>query len=83
MTVVHCWLGCPLQPQIYALRAVGLESAGDGQASGGLRDLYLRGFIGEVEHLLRRVREGGSPGSSAEDNVKTMARCDELLRRSQ
>jgi predicted dehydrogenase len=49
-------------------------------ASGGLRDLYLRGFAGEVGHFLDCVAEGRTPLSSAADNVATMALCDEILR---
>lgn len=48
-------------------------------ASGGLRDLYLRGFAGEVRHFLECVAEGRTPLSSATDNVATMALCDEIL----
>ena len=47
--------------------------------SGGSRDLYLRGFVGEVEHFLRCVVGGSVPTSSAADNVATMALCDRIL----
>ena len=47
--------------------------------SGGARDLYLRGFVGEVEHFLRCVVTGSEPASSASDNVATMALCDHIL----
>ena len=50
-------------------------------ASGGLRDLYLRGFVGEVRHFLDCVAQDRTPSSSAADNVATMALCDKMLAR--
>ena len=47
--------------------------------SGGARDLYLRGFAGEVSHFLQCVVDGTEPLSSATDNVATMALCDRIL----
>lgn len=47
--------------------------------SGGLRDLYLRGFVGEMEHFMERCREGQAPLSSGRDNVQTMELCDLIL----
>ncbi|WP_335869115.1 Gfo/Idh/MocA family protein [Bacillus sp. 2205SS5-2] len=47
--------------------------------SGTMRDLYLRGFVGEIEHFLHCCREGDTPLSNGHDNVKTMALCDEIL----
>lgn len=48
-------------------------------SSGGWRDLYLNGYVGEVEHFLDCVVNGKSPICSAEDNVKTMALCDKIV----
>ncbi len=44
-------------------------------SSGPARDLYLRGFVGELRHFL-------SPGLADQsgDNVRTAALCDEILR---
>ena len=47
--------------------------------SGGARDLYLRGFAGEVSHFLQCIVDGTQPSSSAADNVATMALCDRIL----
>ena len=47
--------------------------------SGGARDLYLRGFAGEVAHFLDCVRSGAVPRNNAADNVATMALCDRIL----
>lgn len=47
--------------------------------SGGLRDLYHRGFVGEVTHFLEAVASGTAVNSSASDNVATMTLCDEML----
>lgn len=49
-------------------------------SSGGLKDLYLNGYVGEVTHFLECVRNGKMPGPSAADNVKTMALCDRIIR---
>ncbi|MGW1890585.1 Gfo/Idh/MocA family protein [Streptomyces sp. NPDC002004] len=49
-------------------------------ASGGHQDLYLRGFVAEVQHFLDTVLHGAPPVASAADNIGTMALCDELLR---
>lgn len=48
-------------------------------SSGGWRDLYLNGYVGEVEHFLHSVLTGDEPTASAADNVKTMALCDAML----
>lgn len=48
--------------------------------SGGWRDLYLNGYVGEVEHFLDSVISKTEPTSSAFDNVKTMALCDAIIR---
>lgn len=47
--------------------------------SGGERDLYQRGFAGEVEHFLVQLANGSEPAPSARDNVATMALCDRML----
>lgn len=49
-------------------------------ASGGMRDLYLNGYVGEVEHFLECIVTGATPLTSAADNVKTMALCDSMLK---
>lgn len=48
--------------------------------SGGLKDLYLNGYVGEVRHFVDCVQHGTEPGPSAADNVKTMALCDRIIR---
>lgn len=48
--------------------------------SGGWRDLYLNGYVGEVEHFLDSVILNLEPSSSAFDNVKTMALCDAIIK---
>ncbi|QUL53136.1 Gfo/Idh/MocA family oxidoreductase [Paenibacillus tritici] len=47
--------------------------------SGGLRDLYLRGFVGEMEHFMDCCRKGQAPLSSGRDNVQTMELCGRIL----
>jgi len=49
-------------------------------SSGGHKDLYLNGYVGEVSHFLECLRTGTPPQPSAADNVKTMALCDRMLR---
>ncbi len=53
--------------------------AGTSTGSGGERDLYQRGFVGEVAHFLRCVSDGAAPSPSAADNVATMQLVDNLL----
>jgi hypothetical protein len=48
--------------------------------SGGWRDLYLNGYVGEVEHFLDTSISKSEPTSSAFDNVKTMALCDAIIK---
>lgn len=48
-------------------------------SSGGWRDLYLNGYIGEIEHFLDCVINNREPLTSAHDNVKTMMLCDTIL----
>ncbi|MCP9211831.1 Gfo/Idh/MocA family protein [Streptomyces sp. NEAU-Y11] len=57
-----------------------VRRAANSPASGGHRDLYLRGFAGEVAHFLECVNTSRTPISSAADNVATMALCDDILR---
>ena len=57
-----------------------VRRAANSPASGGNRDLYLRGFAGEVAHFLECVSASRTPTSSAADNVATMALCDDILR---
>ncbi|WP_308722086.1 Gfo/Idh/MocA family protein [Paenibacillus polysaccharolyticus] len=47
--------------------------------SGAYRDLYLRGFVGEMRHFMSCCQTGAVPLSSARDNVSTMALCDRIL----
>jgi predicted dehydrogenase len=47
--------------------------------SGGLQDLYRRGFVGEVDQFLHSVITREQPSCSAADNVATMALCDAML----
>lgn len=47
--------------------------------SGTLRDIYLRGFVGEMKHFAEAITGDLEPSSNAEDNVKTMALCDRLV----
>lgn len=49
-------------------------------ASGGHKDLYLNGYVGEISHFLDCLRTNTPPQPSAADNVKTMALCDRMLR---
>ena len=47
--------------------------------SGAYRDLYLRGFVGEMAHFMECCKNGQTPVSSAEDNIRTMELCDRML----
>lgn len=47
--------------------------------SGALRDLYLRGFVGEIEHFMQCIERGERPGPNAADNMKTMQLIDDIL----
>lgn len=47
--------------------------------SGTLRDLYLRGFVGEMKHFSECVNNGLTPSSNDEDNIKTMILCDRII----
>lgn len=48
--------------------------------SGTMRDLYLRGFVGEMKHFLACCEQNKTPLSNARDNVHTMALCEAILR---
>lgn len=47
--------------------------------SGCFRDLYLRGFVGEMAHFMDCCKDGRTPQSSGRDNVGTMDLCDRIL----
>jgi len=47
--------------------------------SGTDRDLYIRGFVGEMAHFAAAVETGALPRSSGRDNVLTMALCDRIV----
>lgn len=47
--------------------------------SGPLRDLYLRGFVGEMAHFCDCLSTGAPPLSSALENAATMALCEQML----
>lgn len=47
--------------------------------SGAYRDLYLRGFIGEIEHFTQCIINQERPITNAEDNILTMTLCENIL----
>lgn len=47
--------------------------------SGAYRDLYLRGFVGELAHFAEKCLSGETPKTSGEDNVKTMELIELIL----
>lgn len=47
--------------------------------SGAYRDLYLRGFVGEMAHFMECCQNNSVPHSSGKDNIETMALCDTIL----
>nr|WP_176444912.1 Gfo/Idh/MocA family oxidoreductase [Paenibacillus herberti] len=47
--------------------------------SGGAKDLYVRGFVGEMEHFMKCCAERTEPSPSGRDNIATMALCDRIL----
>jgi UDP-N-acetylglucosamine 3-dehydrogenase len=47
--------------------------------SGCYRDLYLRGFVGEMAHFMGCCRHSLTPRSSGRNNVGTMDLCDRIL----
>lgn len=47
--------------------------------SGGYRDLYLRGFVGEMAHFIESCQNDREACSSGRDNVRTMLLCDHIL----
>lgn len=55
-------------------------SAVNSPMSGVARDLYQRGFAGEIAHFLECVAGGKNPSPSARDNVATMELCERMLR---
>jgi UDP-N-acetylglucosamine 3-dehydrogenase len=57
----------------------GLVTSQSATSSGGWRDLYLNGFVGELEHFFDCLISGKEPITSAFDNIKTMKLCDSFL----
>ncbi|RIJ71301.1 ASCH domain-containing protein [Nakamurella silvestris] len=47
--------------------------------SGVEQHLFTRGFVGELQAFREAARTGGSPSSSAADNVATMQLCEQIL----
>ena len=47
--------------------------------SGGWRDLYLNGYVGEIEHFLHCLQTGEQSQCNAQDHVKTMMLCEKML----
>ncbi|MGC5771176.1 Gfo/Idh/MocA family protein [Paenibacillus pabuli] len=47
--------------------------------SGAYRDLYLRGFVGEMAHFMECCKNKSVPQSSGKENIGTMALCDTIL----
>ncbi|WP_340372316.1 Gfo/Idh/MocA family oxidoreductase [Peribacillus sp. FSL E2-0218] len=47
--------------------------------SGTYRDLYLRGFVGEMIHFIDCCKNKRKPTSNGTDNVHTMSLCDRIL----
>lgn len=47
--------------------------------SGAFRDLYLRGFVGEIKQFIYCLQNGKIPSSSGENNIYTMMLCDKIL----
>ncbi|MBH0117310.1 Gfo/Idh/MocA family oxidoreductase [Salinibacterium sp. NG253] len=47
--------------------------------SGSLKDLYLRGYVGEMKHFVGVLQGTEQLSPSAADNVRTMALCDTIL----
>lgn len=56
-----------------------LWTPGMGPASGTERDLWLRGFAGEVEHFFRCCEAGEEPLTSGRDNILTARLCEQAL----
>lgn len=54
-------------------------SSVDTSSSGGLKDLYLNGYVGEIKHFIECLSSGKAPNPSALDNVKTMEFCEKIL----
>ena len=56
-----------------------VHSPAESTMSGGGRDLYLRGFVGEIDEFVACVRERREPASSGRDNVATMTLVEQIL----
>lgn len=48
-------------------------------SSGGWRDLFLNGYVGEIEHFINCIKNDEPNICDAEDNVKTMELCDKIV----
>lgn len=57
-----------------------VHTAAESAMSGVDRDLYLRGFVGQLAGFMAAVDSGTVPVSSGRDNVLTMALCEQILR---
>lgn len=47
--------------------------------SGAYRDLYMRGFVGELSHFVECCLNCTNPISSGKDNIKTMELCEKII----
>lgn len=47
--------------------------------SGGWRDLYINGYVGEIEHFLDCLQNDREPECNAADHVKTMKLCEDMV----
>jgi len=48
-------------------------------SSGGWKELYLNGYVGEVEAFLKAVEQNADISNSATDNIRTVKMCDSML----
>jgi len=65
------WSGLTQQAAVY--------TSSNTPASGATRDLYLRGYGGEMQHFIDALRSGADARSAAAENVETMRLCERLL----
>lgn len=47
--------------------------------SGGWRDLYINGYVGEIEHFLDCLQNDREPECNAADHVLTMKLCEDMV----
>lgn len=47
--------------------------------SGAYRDLYMRGFVGEMSHFIDSCLNGNIPNPYGQDNIRTMELCEKIL----